>query len=133
MPSRLCTLFPYTTLFRSIRRISRLSSRLYLNAVGLNLVVQRLAADAEAFSSFEFVAASLLQHLYYRISLDALKQRKISILRLLDRKSTRLNSSHLGISYAVSFVYSLSLHDALPIYSANIQVVFQIIPQCRRP
>src|SRR5262245_3274666 len=38
-----------------------------------------------------------------------------------DRKSTRLNSSHLGISYAVfSFtatasIYSLSLHDALPI------------------
>src|ERR1039458_6479754 len=29
-----------------------------------------------------------------------------------DRKSTRLNSSHLGISY---FVF-LSLHDALPIY-----------------
>src|ERR1039458_170797 len=38
-----------------------------------------------------------------------------------DRKSTRLNSSHLGISYAVFFVqrtpeiYTLSLHDALPI------------------
>src|ERR1035438_7146799 len=29
-----------------------------------------------------------------------------------DRKSTRLNSSHLGISY----IYTLSLHDALPIY-----------------
>src|ERR1035438_4860419 len=29
----------------------------------------------------------------------------------IDRKSTRLNSSHLGISY----IYSLSLHDALPI------------------
>src|ERR1035441_2293914 len=28
-----------------------------------------------------------------------------------DRKSTRLNSSHLGISY----IYSLPLHDALPI------------------
>src|ERR1035441_5615400 len=28
-----------------------------------------------------------------------------------DRKSTRLNSSHLGISY----IYTLSLHDALPI------------------
>src|ERR1035441_3935981 len=44
-----------------------------------------------------------------------------------DRKSTRLNSSHLGISYAVfclkkerkssslSEIYTLSLHDALPI------------------
>src|ERR1035441_8264596 len=41
-----------------------------------------------------------------------------------DRKSTRLNSSHLGISYAVFFfndtatteIYTLSLHDALPIW-----------------
>src|SRR5947199_270958 len=40
-----------------------------------------------------------------------------------DRKSTRLNSSHLGISYAVfclndtspTHIYPLSLHDALPI------------------
>src|SRR5436853_594021 len=40
-----------------------------------------------------------------------------------DRKSTRLNSSHLGISYAVFClndpatpeIYTLSLHDALPI------------------
>src|SRR3990167_8352775 len=42
---------------------------------------------------------------------------------LLDRKSTRLNSSHSQISYAVIFfnntattdIYALSLHDALPI------------------
>src|SRR5262245_53122648 len=33
----------------------------------------------------------------------------------LDRKSTRLNSSHLGISYAVTHISPLSLHDALPI------------------
>src|ERR1035438_1385903 len=33
-----------------------------------------------------------------------------------DRKSTRLNSSHLGISYAASTeISTLSLHDALPI------------------
>src|SRR3990167_8438300 len=42
---------------------------------------------------------------------------------LQDRKSTRLNSSHSQISYAVFFfkdtatteIYPLSLHDALPI------------------
>src|SRR3712207_3594176 len=41
-----------------------------------------------------------------------------------DRKSTRLNSSHANISYAVfclndtatTEIYTLSLHDALPIY-----------------
>src|ERR1035441_6134148 len=44
-----------------------------------------------------------------------------------DRKSTRLNSSHLGISYAVfcfkntapTEIYTLSLHDALPISLAG--------------
>src|ERR1039458_1680859 len=44
--------------------------------------------------------------------------------RRQDRKSTRLNSSHLGISYAVfclkemptTEIYTLSLHDALPIF-----------------
>src|ERR1035441_7739505 len=47
--------------------------------------------------------------------------------RQVDRKSTRLNSSHLGISYAVFFlshggkteIYTLSLHDALPIYTST--------------
>src|SRR5690606_10560693 len=34
---------------------------------------------------------------------------------LLDRKSTRLNSSHVKISYAATAVSSPSLHDALPI------------------
>src|ERR1035441_7503212 len=46
-----------------------------------------------------------------------------------DRKSTRLNSSHLGISYAVFFfndratteIYPLSLHDALPICAISVQ------------
>src|SRR3990167_7162442 len=45
---------------------------------------------------------------------------------LTDRKSTRLNSSHSQISYAVFFfndtatteIYTLSLHDALPICSS---------------
>src|SRR5437868_5312144 len=32
-----------------------------------------------------------------------------------DRKSTRLNSSHVSISYAVPQLYTFSLHDALPI------------------
>src|SRR5699024_11119729 len=34
----------------------------------------------------------------------------------VDRKSTRLNSSHVSISYAVTALHTLSLHDALPIY-----------------
>src|ERR1039458_8113151 len=53
---------------------------------------------------------------------DEQKQKKAPTL-YRDRKSTRLNSSHLGISYAVfsmyarakAEIYTLSLHDALPI------------------
>src|SRR5437762_3465396 len=42
----------------------------------------------------------------------------------LDRKSTRLNSSHRCISYAVlSECYSLSLHDALPICVLRLEVL----------
>src|SRR3990167_6984895 len=44
-----------------------------------------------------------------------------------DRKSTRLNSSHSQISYSLFFfndtatteIYTLSLHDALPIFSGQ--------------
>src|SRR3989338_5311730 len=44
-----------------------------------------------------------------------------------DRKSTRLNSSHSSISYALFFfndtatteIYTLSLHDALPIFGTK--------------
>src|SRR3990172_2113432 len=47
--------------------------------------------------------------------------------RIQDRKSTRLNSSHGYISYALFFfndtatteIYTLSLHDALPISDAG--------------
>src|SRR5689334_17770943 len=39
--------------------------------------------------------------------------------QLLDRKSTRLNSSHSSISYAVHRHLHSSLHDALPISSAR--------------
>src|SRR3990172_8453639 len=79
------TLFPYTTLFRSVGGVER---------------------EAPGVQGGEVEAVAL---------------RTVQLLR--DRKSTRLNSSHGYISYAVFFfndtatteIYSLSLHDALPI------------------
>src|SRR5437870_4707500 len=55
-----------------------------------------------------------------------------------DRKSTRLNSSHVAISYAVFCLnarsppelYTLSLHDALPI--SIVESGFDRIPLTRR-
>src|ERR1039458_2063880 len=56
---------------------------------------------------------------------DGVRQQVLSFR--IDRKSTRLNSSHLGISYAVfclndpppTEIYPLPLHDALPIWAAR--------------
>src|SRR5205807_467478 len=57
---------------------------------------------------------------------EALSMWTLPVMR--DRKSTRLNSSHLVISYAVfclnnartTPIYPLSLHDALPIYGLSV-------------
>src|SRR5438045_5128198 len=66
------TLFPYTTLFRSLEQMARAYSRL-----------ARAASDSAGMAK--------------RV-LGAMQTRPFLVG---DRKSTRLNSSHLGISYAV--------------------------------
>src|SRR2546430_7548294 len=68
------TLFPYTTLFRSLPEIARRRGR--DRRVKRARVVVRLATDR-------------------RTALGA------DVVVLVDRKSTRLNSSHSQISYAV--------------------------------
>src|SRR5260221_9346665 len=79
------TLFPYTTLFRSRDPFGDLGELLVdLREVGLLL----LAPDA--FQDRHHVAAQVLG-----VALEDLDR------RLEDRKSTRLNSSHTVISYAV--------------------------------
>src|SRR3712207_7880821 len=65
------TLFPYTTLFRS----------------GGTVHVDAMTALAEAVGETGAVIASIAL--------------VFSVLAVLDRKSTRLNSSHANISYAV--------------------------------
>src|SRR3712207_8861787 len=76
------TLFPYTTLFRSRLLEHRVGeAALHLDHDGLVLLV----ADDDA-----------LQHTLRHLILSTLRRRG-----LLDRKSTRLNSSHANISYAV--------------------------------
>src|SRR3712207_7902689 len=70
------TLFPYTTLFRSIR-------------AGTVMVNDVIATHAMAETPWGGVKQSGLGHTHGD---DGLRQ---------DRKSTRLNSSHANISYAV--------------------------------
>src|SRR5688572_31299671 len=73
------TLFPYTTLFRSPRELQRLELERQENAVELG---SARADDAR--------------------ELDRLPGAPVLVVTTrLDRKSTRLNSSHSQISYAV--------------------------------
>src|SRR5438067_5110091 len=79
------TLFPYTTLFRSVAAPVRRARDLDLHAV----VGAGTAGRGRTVSS--------------RHRGDGPQQRRARVDRfaLLDRKSTRLNSSHVSISYAV--------------------------------
>src|SRR5256885_10702283 len=74
------TLFPYTTLFRSG------------TAVVLVIAIPRRQIDAESHALPGARLGDLLH--------DVATERTV-LDRMLDRKSTRLNSSHLVISYAV--------------------------------
>src|SRR3712207_8329933 len=86
------TLFPYTTLFRS---------RTYLQALAAEqLAEQRLKRDEQMFRERIIAERRLLttraDYEYARTTLEEREQ-----MLALDRKSTRLNSSHANISYAV--------------------------------
>src|SRR2546426_3758100 len=80
------TLFPYTTLFRSRLRQFPGRAKAQYAELDLEFAVGLTARDS---------AVARGSHLLVHTGLDSLPQRGI------DRKSTRLNSSHLVISYAV--------------------------------
>src|SRR5687768_18188789 len=79
------TLFPYTTLFRS-RSLATLGTR----AVGIKCVRRETA-----MSENDYAPVSCDYH--DQLEAAAVTKREV----VLDRKSTRLNSSHGYISYAV--------------------------------
>src|SRR2546426_2054118 len=80
------TLFPYTTLFRSGYLNSQREQRLQFHGTVANQVLQRLP----------------IQELHSEERLAVLLANVVNGADIgVDRKSTRLNSSHLVISYAV--------------------------------
>src|SRR5436305_4762629 len=79
------TLFPYTTLFRSFRELNEQRRPSYLKAA---LRIETSGKD------IEMVAAEAARCLGFEEKNAACGFRR-------DRKSTRLNSSHVRISYAV--------------------------------
>src|SRR5690554_7188148 len=94
------TLFPYTTLFRSHPKAFRSCA---IQPFGDDIMLSR--TQGRFFGSFcaPKLAAWLLKHLPFD--------------RLQDRKSTRLNSSHVRISYAVFCLKKkITPHFFSPIY-----------------
>src|SRR5256886_7547489 len=81
------TLFPYTTLFRSVGMVARILCR------------QSLTKSKPICNSF------LQRGRLRRPPLRPVRPREVALgrqrVRVVDRKSTRLNSSHSQISYAV--------------------------------
>src|SRR3712207_8883375 len=82
------TLFPYTTLFRSRLLINELNHRVK-NTLA---TVQSIAAQAFRSSGRQEDARETFEARLFALS---------KTHDVLDRKSTRLNSSHANISYAV--------------------------------
>src|SRR3712207_7482319 len=85
------TLFPYTTLFRSETGEPRLP-----RLVGLR-VPERELADLLA-APYQVLGQGQVAAVSSRCEVRPLQ---VDVVTVLDRKSTRLNSSHANISYAV--------------------------------
>src|SRR3712207_8037708 len=91
------TLFPYTTLFRSVLRREIADDRALHQRAPRAAEDDRRAgdqpdADAPAASAFQQITERHSPSLFWAAPLYAATS---------DRKSTRLNSSHANISYAV--------------------------------
>src|SRR5256885_10142505 len=84
------TLFPYTTLFRSLGATPVIDK-----AIERALVAQPYSAIPLGVTVISGTIADFVAKLAQRFDRPAVDS------KLLDRKSTRLNSSHLVISYAV--------------------------------
>src|SRR3712207_6659761 len=113
------TLFPYTTLFRSLADVLG-HDQLGRHRVRLGELEPHLVRLGRRRSLAGHAGQQPLARLDERCAAGVGAE---AADELLDRKSTRLNSSHANISYAVfclnetatTEIYTLSLHDALPI------------------
>src|SRR3712207_7405498 len=89
------TLFPYTTLFRSRDAPLLVSHRVYRSLDPL--LAPRPAVLRRVVQKRRRGHRGALLYAFF----DVLHEPRSSQLLVLDRKSTRLNSSHANISYAV--------------------------------
>src|SRR2546430_16397888 len=94
------TLFPYTTLFRSRSRWARALDALFMSPLLLPALAFGFAA-LMAFSLAGLRLSWLTLAIGHVVVCAPIVVRTAVARRSVDRKSTRLNSSHSQISYAV--------------------------------
>src|SRR5260221_5150964 len=122
------TLFPYTTLFRSLasRRAAPQNERAAPWSGPARLQTDyRLTAGSRTILRSEVAAGAA----------PVLRISRREHQGSLDRKSTRLNSSHTVISYAVfCLTYELSRHRFWPrgLRRSSVFCIFYKDPQCSR-
>src|SRR5205807_10190960 len=94
------TLFPYTTLFRSEKRLPNDALRLpKRRAMARNGIPNRFHVRPERNPDVYQVAVPDARHVSHSVRSYPAAIAPLAVLkRLADRKSTRLNSSHLVIS-----------------------------------
>src|SRR3712207_8614716 len=85
------TLFPYTTLFRSLRRLAARHA----------VVAVEVVDPREQTLAFEGLLHLVDPESGELVEGDATREVREAYEQAEDRKSTRLNSSHANISYAV--------------------------------
>src|SRR5699024_12705093 len=96
-PPPISTLFPYTTLFRS-RRSTCLCLHHFPSLCGGASDIFHPARYNTAYSVVPYLCTLLTFH---ELTLIQMFVESAFCEQTLDRKSTRLNSSHVSISYAV--------------------------------
>src|SRR5690606_39330847 len=94
-----CTLFPYTTLFRSNGLLGYTLFNEDKQKIG---IIKEVYTDTvQPLIAIEYEGREVLIPLAEPLIQGIDEEQKIIVLSLPDRKSTRLNSSHVKISYAV--------------------------------
>src|SRR3712207_7083830 len=89
------SLFPYTTLFRSAILIDRDADR------RVELPFARERRDGALLRDLPHAVVARVRDVQVALAVERQPRRRVELAARRDRKSTRLNSSHANISYAV--------------------------------
>src|SRR3712207_7202394 len=115
------TLFPYTALFRTqalgSHRLHRVPDDLTRVAGAVRVVQQQEVEGVDA------------------AALEAALRRQLDVVRVGDRKSTRLNSSHANISYAVFCLKKKNtrMNSSRDVWPAVVAAVYDLVQDRKSP